>query len=182
MKIAAKLARSSTLPVLGLLLSGLLMPAVFAQNTQSTPPPTTALPPPAMNDPGVVATAPPAAAQKSASTIPTNDVVNLKPQKLPPMKDGDPRMGRPDDSVPDVDVRKVGDATVQEYSRSGQIYMVVVTPKSGIQQTYMVDAEGRWVDEHGQKPVGPVMYKVMEWGKAPPPAERAEPAQESDGN
>jgi hypothetical protein len=49
--------------------------------------------------------------------------------------------------------------------------MVVITPKSGIAQTYMVDPQGRLVDEHGQKPVGPVMYKVLEWGKARPPAE-----------
>jgi hypothetical protein len=46
--------------------------------------------------------------------------------------------------------------------------MVVITPKSGIAQTYMVDAQGRLVDEHGQKPVRPVMYQVLEWGKSAP--------------
>jgi hypothetical protein len=86
------------------------------------------------------------------------------------MKSGDSRMGRPS-AVPDVQVRQQGDNTVQEYRRSGQVYMVVVTPKHGIQQTYMVDPQGRWVDEHGQKPVGPAMYKILEWGKAPPPAD-----------
>ena len=54
---------------------------------------------------------------------------------------------------PEVQVRQKGDNTVQEYSRNGRVYMVVVTPKNGMQQTYMVDPEGRLVDEHGQKPV-----------------------------
>jgi hypothetical protein len=36
------------------------------------------------------------------------------------------------------------------------------------------------VDEHGQKPVGPVMYKVLEWGKAKPPAENSSGATPSD--
>ncbi len=63
-------------------------------------------------------------------------------------------------------VRQEGDNSIQEYSRNGRVYMVVVTPKNGITQTYMVDPQGRLVDEHGQKPVGPVMYKVLEWGKS----------------
>ncbi len=58
--------------------------------------------------------------------------------------------------------------------------MVVVTPKNGIEQTYMVDPQGRLVDEHGQKPVGPVMYKVLEWGKAKPPAEESSGTTPSD--
>jgi hypothetical protein len=73
-------------------------------------------------------------------------------------------------------VHTQGEQTVQEYRRNGQLYMVVVTPKNGIAQTYMVDPEGRLVDEHGQKPTRPVMYKVMEWGKsrpAPAPASSA---------
>jgi hypothetical protein len=77
-------------------------------------------------------------------------------------------------------VRQEGDNSVQEYSRNGRVYMVVVTPKNGIAQTYMVDPQGRVVDEHGQKPVGPVMYKVLEWGKAKPPAENSSEATPDD--
>jgi hypothetical protein len=61
--------------------------------------------------------------------------------------------------------------------------MVVITPKNGIAQTYMVDPQGRLVDEHGQKPTRPVMYKVMEWGKSRPPAEgSSETAPADDGH
>jgi hypothetical protein len=42
--------------------------------------------------------------------------------------------------------------------------MVVVTPRGGIPQTYMVDQKGAWTNQAGE-PVKPVMYKVMEWGK-----------------
>ena len=84
--------------------------------------------------------------------------------------DGNVRADR-DKSLPEIKVRQDGDTSIQEYSRNGRVYMVVVTPKSGIQQTYMVDPQGRLVDEHGVKPARPVMYKVLEWGKPKPPAE-----------
>ncbi|CAM5321795.1 DUF2782 domain-containing protein [Rhodanobacter lindaniclasticus] len=70
-----------------------------------------------------------------------------------------------------MQIRQQGDNTVQEYSRNGRVYMVVVTPKHGLQQTYMVDPQGRLVDEHGQRRAMPTLYKVLEWGKSPPPAE-----------
>lgn len=71
-------------------------------------------------------------------------------------------------------MRKEGDNTIQEYRRNGQLYMVVVTPKGGLPHTYTVDPQGRLVDEHGQKPTRPVMYKVLEWGKSPPATETSE--------
>jgi hypothetical protein len=64
---------------------------------------------------------------------------------------------------------------VQEYARNGRVYMVVITSKAGIVQTYTVDPEGRVVDEHGQKPVRPVMYKVQEWGKSRPASAQSSP-------
>lgn len=144
--------------------SALFSASVFAQSVPSTP----ALPPPGINDPGVQTVEPVASAPASATTAPRP--LNLKPQALPAMHEpaasqsGDP-------SVPEIRIRQVDDQTVQEYSRNGRVYMVVVTPKSGLQQTYMVDPQGRLVDEHGKKPVGPAMYKVLEWGKSRPPAE-----------
>ncbi|MDQ6646591.1 MAG: DUF2782 domain-containing protein [Pseudomonadota bacterium] len=167
MKTTALLASTRALVASSLLLSGLLASAVFAQTRPSTNVP----PPPGMNDPGVTAVTPPSPAPTQTAPSTSGHMPDLKPQALPSMKSGDSRLGRPKGSVPDVQVRQDGDNSVQEYSRNGQVYMVVVTPKSGIAQTYMVDPQGRMVDEHGQKPVRPVMYKVLEWGKAPPPAE-----------
>ncbi len=169
MKTTALLASTSTLLASSLLLSSLLVSGAFAQSKPSTNVP----PPPGMNDPGVKAVAPSRSAPQQMKPTPSDRMPDLKPQELPSMKDGDSRLGRPDPSVPDITVHKQGDNTVQEYSRSGQVYMVVVTPKNGITQTYTVDPQGRLVDEHGQKPVRPVMYKVLEWGKAPPPAEHS---------
>ena len=137
---------------------------------------TTVPPPPGLNDPGVKAVSPPTTAAPTPAA--TQASPDLHPLTLPAMKSGDSRMGRPGD-VPDVQVRQQGDNTVQEYSRSGRVYMIVVTPKHGIQQTYMVDPQGRVVDEHGKKPIGPVMYKILEWGKSPPPAE---PVGDSDAS
>jgi hypothetical protein len=37
----------------------------------------------------------------------------------------------------------------------------------------MVDPSGRLVDEHGQKPARPVMYKILEWGKSRPATARS---------
>ena len=154
--------------VAALALSLLLTPAAFAQST----PPSIALPPPGMNDPGVKAAVP-----ARPSTLPAVPAARGNPAPgtpaLPAMQEG------PRDALgevpPEVRVHQEGDDTVQEYTRNGQLYMVVITPKGGVAQTYMVDPQGRLVDEHGQRPVRPVMYKVLEWGKSKP-AEPAEPA------
>ena len=147
-------------------------------------------PPPGINDPGVrtvesPARPPtkPAAGHRAsrAATSPSAQSLNLKPQALPAMHDeGSVQTGR-DQAPPEVRIRQEGDNSIQEYSRNGRVYMVVITPKSGITQTYMVDPQGRLVDEHGQKPVGPVMYKVLEWGKSPPPAEGSSGTPPDDG-
>ncbi|MHB1272915.1 MAG: DUF2782 domain-containing protein [Rhodanobacter sp.] len=154
--------------------SVLLASSAFAQ---SSAPSTNVPPPPGINDPGVKAVPSPAksAVKPEQAGTPKS---SQAPLTLPPMKSGDSRLGR-DASPPDVRVRQEGDINVQEYRRNGQVYMVVVTPKNGIQQIYTVDPQGRLVDEHGQKPVGPVMYKVLEWGKSRPPAE-ASPANTQD--
>jgi hypothetical protein len=137
-----------------------LVPALLAAPAfaQTTPPPVNVPPPPGMNDPGVKATVP-APAQKPAAT-PAPGSTSLLPRKPAPIRSGEP--------MPEVSVHQQGENVVQEYRRNGQLYMVVVTPPNGIAQTYMVDPSGRLVDEHGQKPTRPVMYKVLEWGKSKP--------------
>lgn len=126
---------------------------------QSTPPPVNVPPPPGMNDPGVKATVPATPAQERAAA-PAQSSSSLLPRKPTPIRSGEP--------MPEVSVHQQGENVVQEYRRSGQLYMVVVTPPNGIAQTYMVDPSGRLVDEHGQKPARPVMYKILEWGKSKP--------------
>ncbi|HET6804112.1 MAG TPA: DUF2782 domain-containing protein [Frateuria sp.] len=143
------------LPAALVLLPALLAAPAFAQ---STPPPVNVPPPPGMNDPGVQATAP--ATPSQAPAAPARSGTSMLPRKPAPIRSGEP--------MPEVTVHTQGENTVQEYRRNGQLYMVVVTPPSGIAQTYMVDPSGRLVDEHGQKPTRPVMYKILEWGKSKP--------------
>jgi hypothetical protein len=161
-------------PVVPVVVATLLSAALFAPALRAqTAVPSPALPPPGLNDPGVQASPPPA-----SSVAPANaPKPDLRPLTLPAMKSGDSRMGRPADE-PEVQIRQQGDNTVQEYSRNGRVYMVVVTPKHGLQQTYMVDPQGRWVDERGQRRATPTLYKVLEWGKSRPPAEPSESAGE----
>ncbi|MGN6329293.1 MAG: DUF2782 domain-containing protein [Rhodanobacter sp.] len=149
----------------------LVTASLFACSALAQTPPTKALPPPGINDPGVHPTAP-------AATTPAGKPLDLKPRSQPalPAMQGDAATQADRNSLPDVSVRKEGDNTIQEYRRNGQLYMVVVTPKTGIPHTYTVDPQGRLVDEHGQKPTRPVMYKVLEWGKSPPATDDSAPS------
>jgi len=156
------------IPAVPVVVATLLSTALFAAALHAqTAAPSPALPPPGMNDPGVQASPSPASSVTPAASASKPD---LRPLTLPAMKSGDSRMGRPADE-PEVRIRQQGENTVQEYSRNGRVYMVVVTPKHGLQQTYMVDPQGRLVDERGQRRALPALYKVLEWGKSRPPAE-----------
>jgi hypothetical protein len=167
---------------------------LFASNASAQSAPSTNVPPPpGIDDPGVQAVEPPAkpAAKpvtkpadrtNRAARSPSAHPLNLKPQALPAMHDDGGAQSAREQALPEVRIRQKGDNSIQEYSRNGRVYMVVVTPKSGITQTYMVDPQGRLVDEHGMKPVGPVMYKLLEWGKSRPPAEDSSRAAQDDGN
>lgn len=124
-------------------------------------------PPPGMNDPGVKAVAPPSTTPpppQETPAEPTPDQPIGKPIPLPPM----PGDTAPRTAPPQVSVRQQGDNTVQEYRQNGRVYMIVVTPKNGIPQTYMVDSSGHLQGVNGAPPVQPVMYKVLEWGKSKP--------------
>ena len=146
----------------------------FAQTAGFPPAP----PPPGMNDPGVKAVAPPARAPASAAQSAQQGQQAQAASNNAPARPGQPSlpaMQEPRDATgqapPQVTVRKQGDDTIQEFRRSGQLYMVVVTPKNGITQTYMVDQKGAWTNAGGE-PVKPVMYKVLEWGKGKTPEEQ----------
>lgn len=138
-----------------------LLPVAAIAAPQASPP-GPALPPPALHDAGVRGSAPAASSVGSPMAPPS--------VALPSMRDDDSAR---DEAAPQVTIRQRGDDSVQEYWRAGQLYMVVVTPKNGVPYSYMLDAQGRWVDEHGQKPVRPVMYKILEWGKSRPATARS---------
>lgn len=140
---------------------GLALVPMASVAAQQVSPPGPALPPPGLHDPGVDAAAPQAA-------ITAGDPMAPPSVSLPSMHDDGRASAADGKSPPEVTVHQRGEDNVQEYWRAGQIYMVVVTPKNGIPYTYMLDPQGRWVDEHGQKPVRPVMYKILEWGKSKP--------------
>ncbi|WP_109125430.1 DUF2782 domain-containing protein [Dyella sp. C11] len=165
-------------PVALLAVLGVAMASsAFAQTSASQFPP--APPPPGMNDPGVKATPVPAPAPAPKATTKSSGASSSKSGQVsadteatlsqpatstPATSDAQPRDAN-GNTPPQVKVVTQGDQTIQEYSRSGQVYMVVVTPKGGIPQTYMVDQKGAWSNQAGE-PVKPVMYKVMSWGNS----------------
>ncbi|WP_225561638.1 DUF2782 domain-containing protein [Rhodanobacter sp. DHB23] len=159
---------------------------VWAQSTSSQSPQFAPVPPPpGMNDPGVKAVAPPAQPAPSSTSGSTPAEVTAtpvpgKPIPLPAMPGdkGAPKMARGDSPADDVSVRTEGDAVYQEYRRGGRVYMVVVTQKSGLSYTYMVDSDGTMRATDGAPPVRPVMYKILEWGKSKP-AESGDESQDS---
>jgi hypothetical protein len=136
--------------------SVLFVSSVLAQSKA----PVSAPPPPGMHDPGVQAVGPAA----SAETPSTNAGAAADAKHM---------------DIPEVRAHREGENLVQDYRRSGMLYMVVVTPKVGIPQTYMVDPQGRLLDEHGKKPMSPAMYKVIEWGKSKPASDDANAAGDS---
>ncbi|HEX7814209.1 DUF2782 domain-containing protein [Dyella sp.] len=157
------------LVLLALLGAALAAPA-FAQDTRPAFQP--APPPPGMNDPGVKPTASAPKASSATASTPaetTPTVLPGKPIPLPNMQDNSPRDAR-GEPPPSVKVYKRGEDTVQEYSRNGQVYQVVVTPKSGVSQTYDVDQNGKY-RSGAHEQVKPVMYKVAEWGTSKPAAD-----------
>jgi hypothetical protein len=149
-------------------ISGLAASSVYAQ---STAPATNAPPPPGMNDPGVKQLPPP-------PKVPDAPVPKTSGgRNLPAMQDSGAATDGKHMTLPDVSTHQEGDNEVEEYRRSGMLYMVVVTPKNGIPQSYTVDPDGTRHMQPGQAPVHPAMYKVLEWGKSRP----AEAGSSSDG-
>ncbi|MFK2872660.1 DUF2782 domain-containing protein [Dyella lipolytica] len=147
----------------------------FAQTSSSTAAPhfAPAPPPPGMNDPGVNPSRQPISSSTSAA--PASTPAELEPSHMPSKPIPMPKMpGAPSghdangQPPPEVTVHQEGENTVQEYRQNGHVYMVVVTPKHGPQQVYTVDPDGHMLDPHGQPPVKPVMYRIMQWGTSKP--------------
>ncbi len=165
MKTAAFLAAASIL----------LASSAFAQ---SSAPPSNPPPPPGMNDPGTQPVAP-STEDSSANRSQAGRHATVPAMQAPAGVHDGKHMTLP----AQVSVRREGENDVQEYRRSGLLYMVVVTPKGGVPQTYMVDPDGTRHFQAGEPPVRPVMYKVLEWGKSKPAnAESTEAAAGDDGH
>ncbi|MGH8192283.1 MAG: DUF2782 domain-containing protein [Rhodanobacteraceae bacterium] len=153
----------------------LAIPAAGAQTvlagSSTAPPPGSALPPPGINEPG---------AKPQAVPLPNTGI----PPSVAPAAREQGVKGRNADPNAEVTVHTdaAGD-TIQEYRRGGEVYMVRITPKHGLTQTYHYDSpNGSLVHNPNLGPVSPVYYDIYKWGKPRPPASGesvAQPAQAS---
>ncbi len=131
---------------------------VLASASSSAPPPGSALPPPGINDPG---------AKPKPNTIPLPDT-GLKPSIAPAA-----RQQGANGKTSDVSVHTEpnGD-TVEEYRRNGAVYMVRITPKHGVTQTYYYNnPSGSQMRDPRLGPVSPVYYDIYKWGKPHKPVD-----------
>lgn len=131
----------------------LALPAAHAQDVlaraASAPPPASALPPPDLHAGGA-----------------TTQSLPLPSTAIPPSRA--PAARAHDTLPPDVatSTNANGD-TIQTYSRNGHIYMVTVTPRHGVTQTYREDnLDGRLTHDPRLGPVAPVYYTIYPWGGA----------------
>jgi hypothetical protein len=128
---------------------------VLAAASSSAPPPGSALPPPGINDPGEKPTA-----------VPLPDT-GLKPSLAPAARQQDAN-----GTTADVTAHTEPDGDrVEEYRRNGTVYMVRITPRHGVTQTYMYNSpDGSLMHDSKLGPVSPVYYDLYKWGKPRKPA------------
>jgi len=129
---------------------------VLAASPSTAPPPGSALPPPGINDPG-----------EKPQSVPLPST-GIPPSVAPAARQKD---GNGDSTNVSVRTDANGD-TIEEYRRSGSVYMVRVTPKHGVTQTYMVNnnSNGSLMHDPKQGPVSPVYYDIYKWGGPKKPA------------
>ncbi|HET7221596.1 MAG TPA: DUF2782 domain-containing protein [Rhodanobacteraceae bacterium] len=126
--------------------------------SSSAPPPGSALPPPGINDPG---------AKPQSVPLPST---GIPPSIAPAARQ---RNGNGDSTNVSVRTDANGD-TIKEYRRNGSVYMVRVTPKHGVTQTYMVNSpNGSLMHDPKLGPVSPVYYDIYKWGGPKKPASSA---------
>jgi len=96
----------------------------------------------------------------SGASVQFQENAQSRPGELPPKVGGE-------QPPADVNIRRKGDTTIEEYSVNGRVYMVHVVPDKGIPY-YVLDADGdgrmesRMNEEH-MGPVSPVTFKLFEW-------------------
>lgn len=126
---------------------------VLATAQSAPPPPRSGLPPPDINDQGVQAIPLP------SSSIPASEAPSLRAAN--------------GEQAPTVAVKTAPNGgTVEEYRHGGTLYMVRITPKNGLTQTFMVNgATGKLIRDPRMGPVSPVYYTIYKWGAAPKPVD-----------
>jgi len=128
---------------------------VLATAHSAPPPPGSGLPPPDINDQGV---------QPSSIPLPSS---SIRPSEAPSLRAAN------GEQAPTVAVKTEpnGD-TVEEYRRGATLYMVRITPKNGITQTFMVNGgNGKLIRDPRMGPVDPVYYTIYQWGAPPKPVD-----------
>lgn len=131
------------------------VPVAQAQQVLATgtapPPPGSALPPPGINDPG----AKPQAVPLPSTGIPASEAPAAREAA-----------GHGDSTNVSSQTNADGDK-IEEYRRGGKVYMVRITPKHGVTQTYYYDrnSSGSLSHDPQQGPVSPVYYNLYQWGK-----------------
>lgn len=120
-------------------------------------PPGDALPPPSIPSENA---APLIAAGEQAPEAELSTDASGRPIPLPPKVEGE-------DPEAEVNIRRRGTDTIEEYSIGGRIYMVKVIPANGIPYFYFdSDGDGRIESRVGEdlmEPVKPAQYKLLEW-------------------
>jgi hypothetical protein len=126
----------------------------FAQQADAPPAKGSGLPPPGINDPGP---------KQSSIPLPSTSI----PPSIAPAARGDNG-----DQAPTVSVHTESNGdTVEEYRRGATLYMVRITPKNGVTQTFMVNGgTGKLIRDPRMGPVDPVYYTIYKWGAPPKPA------------
>jgi hypothetical protein len=125
-----------------------------------------ALPPPGINAPGVKAKAPKARPKPKSVPLPST---GIPPSLAPAARQQEEANGQIPPQVA-VTTNRNGD-TVETYSRNGHVFMVQVTPKHGVTQTYMNNSpNGSLMHDPNLGQVAPVYYTLYKWGAGPKPA------------
>jgi hypothetical protein len=148
---------------------GLLVSLPLA--AQDTPQRAEPLPPPALADPGgnapggnepvTLEQAMPGAGEKVLPRDRTPEEIAAAERIEPALPE---KVRPPEELAPGVTIRTEGDVTIEEYRRDGNVYMVVVHPKSGVSYTYMdTDGDGRLEGDPREGPVQPVYYTLYSW-------------------
>lgn len=131
------------------------VPSAYAQQklaaASAPPPPGSALPPPGINDPG---------AKPQAVPLPST---GIPPSVAPAARE---QSGYGDSTNVNTTTDANGD-TIQEYRRGGEVYMVRITPRHGVTQTYYYhqNPSGSLAHDSAQGAVAPVYYDIYKWGK-----------------
>ncbi len=126
-------------------------------------PPGDALPPPSIPSADaapLIAVGEQQAAPESETSSPAATDQSGRPLPIPPKVEGiDPEA--------EVNIRRRGNQTIEEYSVGGRVYMVKITPDNGIPYFYFdSDGDGRMesrIGEDHMEPIKPAQYKLLEW-------------------